>query len=84
MPESKEQNHDFLMKVRGIANGASSYKSKNDKYYHSGLLLVPGSEQNLKIELTETSPTAFEPGTVVEMKIKPRYWNGKFAGLIEA
>lgn len=75
----------FTMFVQGISNGHSSYESKkNGKFYHSGLLLVPGSEHNLKIELGSTSPADFVPGSVIKMKVKPRFWNGKFAGLKEA
>ncbi len=81
---SEKGNSKFIMKVQGVANGSTSYEAKNKKWYHSGLLLVPGSEQNLKISLTKSNPSEFEPGTIITMNVVPTYWNGKFNGLQEA
>ena len=81
---SDKEKSSFIMKVQGVANGSTSYEAKNGKWYHSGLLLVPGNENCLKIGLTKTNPNDFSQGSVITMNVLPVYWNGKFNGVQEA
>ncbi len=74
----------FIMKLKGINNGVISYE-KQGKWFHSLIILVPGSSNNLLVSLhPQTNPQDFKPGEVVEMAVQPRFYNGRFSGLVEA
>ena len=70
--------------IRGKSNGTTTYQDKNGRFFYSVLIIVPGSEQNIRVGLDQkTDPSKFDQGVEVGMEIMPRFYQGKFTGFHE-
>ena len=70
--------------IKGKSNGTTAYQDKNGRFYYSVLIIVPGSEQNIRVGLdAKTDPSKYEQGVDVGMEIMPRFFQGKFTGFHE-
>ena len=70
--------------IKGKSNGTTSWQDRNQKFNYSAIVVIPGSEFNLKVNLLpETDPRKYDIGSDVNMKVTPRFYNGKFSGFSE-
>lgn len=70
--------------IKGKSNGTTTYKDKNGKYWYQVIMIIPDSEQNLRVGLHESSdPAKFAHGMDVTLEVTPRFFNGKFQGFQE-
>lgn len=72
------------MTITGISNGTQHYQDKNGRIHYSVLVVMPGSEQNIRIGLdAQTDPSKLAAGTKLDMKILPRFYQGRVTGFYE-
>jgi hypothetical protein len=69
------------MYIIGTCNGVNSRQDKNGKWWHSLIVVIPNSENNIRVGLdTSVNPQEFTAGQQIHMSILPFFFQGKFSG----
>lgn len=72
---------DSGVQITGLCNGVSSYISKQGVVNHQLLVMVPGSNGIMQINLDqEPNVTTYPVGKTIVIKARPNFFNGRISG----
>lgn len=69
------------VQITGLCNGTGSYVNKHGVLNHQLLVVVPGSQGVMQINIDqEPSPGTYPTGKTISIKVRPNFFNGRISG----
>lgn len=73
--------NEGAVQITGLSNGIGSYVNKHGVVNHQLLVVVPGSQGIMQINLDqEPKPDTYPTGKTISIKVRPNFFNGRISG----